>query len=859
MNRHYKTFALSVSLPALLAYSAWAQTTDRATEWAAANFDEVVVTARKKAELLQDVPVSIQAFSEVQIERLGLGDVGDVAKYSPSIIFDKASTPEGANITIRGLAPTRGRASAAVLVDGIDVTSEAVASPGGGILLSTKLLDIQRIEIVRGPHSVDYGRSAFAGAIQYVTKDPGNDLSVDGTIGIGSHGRYDISGGISGPIIDGKLTGRVTGSYWTRNGFYRDEATLSRLGDGEGFGTAGTVFFTPTDNFSLKARLEYFEDKTSPEAQVLIRSNSGLISPADNTAFAEAVAGGVVSTAPFAIFTGRIPDGDSLGRPLHSPDPLTGKLFRGFERDVIRGSLVASWDLGNGTISSWTGATRATSSNRQDYDQDAILSGPAGSAVDVSPRTSVQDSDTLTKQFSQELRYSSNWDFPVQMSIGGLYWTEKARREGNTVIVTCSTTNPSCAANGSSPLYPNLIHAPDINHRKTDHWSVYGSLAWSVTDTIKLTAETRYSEEDETVIGTNCGLPTNAFGIVCGDPFATSRFVPPVYGPSSILSDGRTAASVYGVPAQIETSNSYWTPRFILEWKPEDSKLLYASLAKGVKPGGTSTVAAGAWFDTDLDGDFDELAFDSEIMWSYEVGGKFTWLDGRILTNFALFYQDYTNKQVVSTTSTPSGYPVAIIENAGSARIKGLEFEGVWRVTPEFRVSMGYTYLDTKYTNFTVRSNSKSTILTAPGCTPVIYDGKPLCELDLAGNRLEKTPKHSLVLSAGYNAAADFIISGAHWFAEIDGIYQAKRYIDQSNARSLDDYWLADARIGLTTERWEVTLYVDNIFDDRTVKSADVKTGDVDRVIHNLSSSTSAINASLADPRTFGLRTSFRF
>src|SRR5690606_5554207 len=93
-------------------------------------FDEIVVTARKKAELLQDVPVSIQAFSELQIERLALSDVGDVAKYSPSIIFDKAATPEGSNITIRGLAPTRGRSSAAVLVDGIDVTSEAVASPG---------------------------------------------------------------------------------------------------------------------------------------------------------------------------------------------------------------------------------------------------------------------------------------------------------------------------------------------------------------------------------------------------------------------------------------------------------------------------------------------------------------------------------------------------------------------------------------------------------------------------------------------------------------------------------------------------------------------------------------------------------
>lgn len=849
-----KTLALSVSLQALMAYSAVAQTPD----WGA-GFDEIVVTARKKVELLQDVPVSIQAFSELQIERLALNDIGEVSKYSPSIIFDKASTPEGSSITIRGLAPTRGRSSVAILVDGIDVTSEAVASPGGGILLSTRLLDVQRIEIVRGPHSVDYGRSAFAGAIQYVTKDPTNELSADANIGIGSHGRYDISGGVSGPLVADKLTGRISGSYWTSNGFYRDEATLSRLGSGHGFGTAGTLFFTPTDNLTVKARLEYFEDHVAPEAQVLVRSNSGLVVPANNVAFAEAVAGGVVTAAPFAVFTGRVPDGKALGRPLHSPDPLTGERFRGFERDVLRGSLVAGWDLGAATLNSWTSFTRANSSNRQDYDQDAILAGPVGAQRDISPRTSVQDSNTSTRQFSQELRLSSAWDFPLQASVGGLYWTEKSKREANTVIVTCTAAVPGCATDGAAGLYAGLIHAPDTNRRDTDHWSVYGSLSWAITDQLKLTGEARYSQEDETVIGTNCGLPRNAFGVICGDPFATSVHVPPVYGPSSVLADSKTVAAVYGVPVAIATRSNYWTPRVTLEWKPEDNKLLYASVAKGVKPGGTSTVAAGAWFDTDLDGKFDELAYDSEIMWSYELGGKFTWLDGRVLTNIALFYQDYTNKQVVSTTSTPSGYPVAIIENAGAARIKGLEFEGLWQMSPELRLSLGYTYLDTEYTNFTVRSNSKSTILTAPSCKPVAVDGKMLCELDLRGNKLEKTPEHSLVATASYTTSAENIIAGARWFAEVDGIYQAKRFIDQSNVRTLDGYWMSDVRFGLTSDHWSVTLYVDNVFDDRTVKSADVKTGDVDRVILGLSSSSSAVLATLPDPRTFGLRSSVRF
>lgn len=856
MTNACRSIVLSLSLP-LLAY-AWPAAHGQTVGRAVTGFEEIVVTARKREERLQEVPVSIQAFSEEQIERLDLNDVSDVAKFSPSIIFDKAANPEGSSVTVRGLAPTRGRSSVAILVDGIDVTSEAVASPGGGILLSTRLLDIQRIEVVRGPHSANYGRSAFAGAIQYVTRDPGDELSGDAALGIGSDGRYEISGGLNGPLVPGLLTGRVSASYWTSDGFYRDQATMSRLGDGDGFGVAGTLLFTPTERLSFKARMEYFEDEISPEAQVLIRSNSGPLGPDDNAAFAEAVAGGVVSTAPFAIFTGRVPDGDQLGRPLHSPDPLTGRGFKGFERDVWRGSLIGEWDLGSVVLNSWTSYTEADSSNRQDFDQDAILSGPVGSQVDVSERTSVQDSDTKTEQFSQEFRLSSAWDFPLQMSLGGLYWTEDSRRSANTVIVACPPSVPACA-DGAAALYPDLIHTPDVNRRETDHWSAYGSLAWSINDQLKLTAEARYSDEDEMVIGTNCGLPPNSFGVICGDPFATSAFVPPVYGPSSVLSDRQTVAAAYGVPARIDTSNDYWTPRFTLEWTPRDNLLLYTSAAKGVKPGGTSTVAAGAWFDTDLDGDFDELQFDSEELWSYELGGKYTWLDGRMLTNVALFYQDYTNKQVVSTTSTPSGYPVAIIENAGSATIQGVEIEGHWRVTQELQLSLSYTYLDTEYDDFTVRSNSKSTILTAPGCTPVEYDGRQLCEIDLSGNELERAPKHSLVMMAGYTRSADALVRGTNWFTEIDGMYQSKRYIDQSNTRTLDGYWLSNLRTGLTGDRWEVYAYVDNLFDDDTVRTADIKTGDVDRVILGLSASTTAIIATLPDPRTYGIRTTFRF
>jgi len=844
------SIALAMSVPPTL-HAQSADSLDSA-------LNEIVVTARKKPELLQDVPASIQVFSEAQLERYAIDAIEDVAQYSPSIVFDRSATPEGSSITVRGLAPTRGRSSVAVLVDGIDVTSETLAAPGGGILLSTQLMDVARIEVVRGPHSVDYGRSAFAGAIQYVTRDPGDVFAGSADVGIGSDGRYEARGTISGPIVAGTLSGGLTGAWWTTDGYYHDQATGSPLGEGDAFGTSGTLLFTPSDNVSLKGRLEYFEDDTSPAAQVLVRSNSGLVTAAINPAFRQAVQGGVVSTLPFALFRGQVPDADELGNPLHSPDPLTGDQFRGFERDVWRASLVGTWTLDKLTLNSWTGLTNADSHNRQDFDQDAILSGPPGAQIDISPRTSVQDSAVETDQFSQELRLSTDWDYPVQVTVGGLYWAEDSERVANTVIVTCPPEVEGCE-NGASHLYADLLHFPDVNLRETDHWSLYSSLAWEITSQWQLTAELRYSNEDELVTGTNCGLPTNSFGVVCGDPFATSNAAPPVFGPSSVLGDRRTVAANYGVPVAIRSRSDYLTPRFIVEWEPVEGQMYYASMAKGVKPGGTSTIAAGSWFDSDLDGDFDELQFDAEKMWSYELGAKLGWFDNRVLTNLAVFHQDYTDKQVVSTTSTPSNFPVAIIENAGKATIDGLELEAQWRVTDRLQLGLSYTYLDAGYDDFVVRSNSKSTILTAPSCTPVTVDSKQLCELDLSGNELEKAPEHALAATAHYSGSANWLVSGADWFTEADGFYQSKRYIDQSNVRTLDSYWLANLRAGLTGDRWETFLYVDNVFDDDTIRSADVKTGDVDRVLLNLFTSTSAVLATLPDPRTYGLRANLRF
>ena len=154
-----------------------------------AQIEEITVTTRKRTESLQDVPIAVDAITTEQIERQGLSELQDLTRLSPSVQFDQSFGPADTRIAIRGLSNTRGRSNVAFLVDGIDVTTENLISAGSGLLANQRLLgDVERIEIVKGPQSALYGRAAFAGAISYITKEPGPELE----------GRFRVDGAEDG-------------------------------------------------------------------------------------------------------------------------------------------------------------------------------------------------------------------------------------------------------------------------------------------------------------------------------------------------------------------------------------------------------------------------------------------------------------------------------------------------------------------------------------------------------------------------------------------------------------------------------------------------------------------------------------
>ncbi len=494
--------ALVLMLAMSWSLSAWSQV------------EEIVVTVRKKGESLQDVPMSVSAMTAEDMERKGIKDLTDIARFSTSLQFDESFAQSDTRISVRGLSPTRGRQNVALLVDGIDVSSEAITSSGGSLLLNTRLVDIDRVEVVLGPQMVLYGRSAFNGAIKYITKDAAKEFEGDLKLDVGRSGQFgaqksEVIGGISGPILGDALGYRLNGTYWDEDGFYKNQITGKRIGGGSGYGLALTLNSDVGDNLTFKFRAEYTNDESEPSPQVFLPFNTEL--PAPQGAFVAGVAecapdfisalatipgnnqalldrglqlldpdyvatldpatldpnspnfvipagGGPHCENNTPVRVGNVPGRDTLidgaGAPgiNLAPNPVTpGVDYKGFDRELVRLSFVAGYEADQWTLKSLTGYTRDDNTEQQDTNVFAFPSAAAGEFLDGNVNTFAFDNSKVTEQFSQDIFVTTNFDGPFNGTLGGLYWNEKVENDANSITTQASGSH--CI--WSSRLYAN--------------------------------------------------------------------------------------------------------------------------------------------------------------------------------------------------------------------------------------------------------------------------------------------------------------------------------------------------------------------------------------------------------------------
>jgi len=776
------------------------------------------------------VPIALDVVGSAAIFERGIYDLDDVTRQSSSVYLEQGSLPQDLQLTVRGITPTRGRPSMAILIDGVDITTEAMITAGGSLLIDPMLFDVEQIEIIKGPQNALYGRSAFAGAINYKTRTPGDEFAGALETDIGDYGQQMLRGRISGPIVRGTLSAGLSFSNWNHDGFYDSPITGGNLGGQSGSSFAGTVRWTPGNDWVVQGRISYEDAELDVQPQVHPGPNASF--PLPVTALGPVVDPGVTSIRGIR---GHPPEWDE-SQIGNSSNPRTpGQDYPGSEKEVLRGTLNITREFGDprgigpSKFVSLTHVASADSFQFQDFnaygDADSL---PAYGEIWI---------ENDTQLFSQDFRLQSGSDARLSWTVGAEYWEE--RRDVLNGGVTCLTyAPPFVPAEGApacgpvvAPVGTTLPLNPDLWTRDIDHWSGYGILTWKIDDRWNASIEGRYVNED----------------LVAGGPDLDNSIISPL----PFLGGAAFPAAAGLVTASEE--DSYFTPKVSLQYIHDQRMMGYFSVAQGIKPAGIGSVNGGG-------GTFfpEQLRFEQEQVIVYELGAKMDFLDRRMRVNSALFFQDFTDKQVTSQIVDENGFLQSRIRNA-DAEIYGAEVDLTWYPVDALRLQASYTYLQSEYTGFTQLTRSPGVIAYTGGCELVTTSaGQSTCRVDFTGNEVERVPEHSLVGIARYSSevTADF-----DWFVDLQTSFRDERFSNPNNLLKFDSYWLSDLRLGLRGDNWQVVAYVQNLFDDDTIRDGFNTGGDLRNF--SIQGATFVLPDSaqfyLPPPRTFGVRAAYYF
>ena len=801
-----------------------------AADVAAQQLEEITVTARKRAENLQDVPLTVTAFTSEAIQRSGIKTVEDIAKFTPGLIYDKGFAPQDTRPSIRGLPVVRGKPPVGLLLDGIDISSESISTAGGSSLMNLKLVDVERIEVVKGPQSALYGRAAFGGAISYISKKPNlekveGSASVDGA----THKFFEARGAISVPVVQDRVAIRVNALYNYFDGFYKNTVTGNTIGGNKTAGAAFAIRFKPADNVDFTFRTSYSDDKIESRASYYEGQANGMVDqrPLPASAIGQRLGippGGapLPATWPFA----RLGTINVTGVPIQiSADPLTGKDFEAGRLRPVVNSLIGDIDFGWATLSSFTGYTTARSNSRGDADfyglAPAAVTVPTAGTAEPLPAMFITDIRVKASQFSQELRLGNLDGKPFRWAIGGLYWQEHYKSDNASLSV--SPIGRPVGFSAARAYQIAGLPPAARNARFTNHYSGYGILAYDVTEQLEASVEARYAHEKvDSILG-----PALNLGLTAGTnaPFyffgATPINPTPTY------------------------STNMFTPRAVVKYKFDANNSVYASFSKGMKPGGYLNVAVST--DSKL------ARYNPEKIFNYEVGFKSSWMDNRVRLNGAYFHainKDRVVQILIPDATSPQGVSTQAL-NVGEAKIDGAELEINAALAEGLTGSLAYTYINARYTKSDAAQTSAFGAAGPGNCAITTVGPQVVCITNTNGKQLDFNAKHALVGSLSYTTP---ITSEWDLASEVNVQMRSKRFIDGTNLYALPAYTNVDAKIGVQNAAYSVTLYVNNLFNDLKPKSGQTS-GDT----YSFTPPQLVFTAYAADKRQIGLRAGVKF
>jgi iron complex outermembrane receptor protein len=634
----------------LLAAAGWPASAAHAQAAASpSELSEIVVTARKRTETVQDAPLSVQAFTATQLEDRGVQNMADLAKYTPGLTFTAGNSRAAADFSIRGMTNSyppgdNRRDLVTIFIDGVPYI-------GNPSVLGSE--DLERIEVIKGPQSALFGRATFGGAISMITTTPGDTLKGRVAVTAGQYGDYRVNGAIEGPIVPGLLAARLTVDGSEFDGFYRN-ALGGRLGESSQRYYSGTLNFTPTEDLSVKVRYGLRADEDGPAATALIarwpEHNCGPFPGAQPRALAGLPPGFTLAQARRA-FCGELkaPSGP-VGINTTLPAASVGRIpltEHGTHIDHTLWSGNLDWRFAGGhTFTAIASTQRNTVRQLSDFERTAEDRYQA--YVDIN-----QTQDTY------ELRVASPAEQRLQWMIG----VSRLEATFNNLGVFINGALFGATAGG-----PPLPLNPARNSSKTD--SVYGSLGFDVTPQLNVSIEARHQKD---IITSGIGTPVE-FDVETPAtlPRALVRYK---------LNDETNLYANYArgnQPTQGYATYFQLTP----------AQQAVAS-ANGVNP-----TAAEA------------------IVKNYEIGLKHRETDGAWYANVSIYYLEWIGRQgvrsvqvdlngdgVITNLPAPAGENFnAVPFPAGDSNTRGVEIDGAFRVARNVSIGGSFAYADTEIT-----------------------------------------------------------------------------------------------------------------------------------------------------------------
>ena len=663
--------ALTVAAPALAQQpSANPPADERAANAGAtlADAGDIIVTARKRAERLQDVPVAITAFDAAEIKSARIERLDDLAKLTPGLNYTPLFGAQNQLPIIRGAAQTFGQLNVGVFLDGIYLSGKA------GVDL--ELNDLERIEVVKGPQSALYGRNTFAGAINYVTKRPSDTLTGNVEATYGTHDLKKVIASVSGPLSD-KVRVRVGGFYRDFNGFYRSSIDGGRVDEAKNYGGIATVEITPIEALTATFRVSYSKEDNGQPPSNVIRNNS----------FPGTPSGGSASFPRNLVFRGTVPAIPRNGVTVNtaSVPGLPGGSY-GDREEAIRASATFEYDFGGATLTSLS-----SYSNRDaeyTFDGDNTVCDRAGGCQNFgapfAPNIplgksdfALSSSDGHLRDWSTELRLASSGQNRFDYLVGFFFYDNSSSSVDRGITIPGTLAITSYAAASAAYRYPRTILA-------TQTYSGFASGTFHVTDKFGVTGEIRYENEKQSFVQ----FPAAPGGTV-----------------------GSTAT--YDLRQKVD----FWTPRVIVDYKAGNA-LFYASYARGEKSGG---------FNSGLNVFANQRAYFPEKSDNYEVGIKSDLLDRRLRLNIAAFYIDWQDQQAACQNPISAGGSSTnrtYTCNVAASKIHGVEAELSAHLNDYITINANYAYTHARYTRFV--DDSLAQTLALAGQPAVNFNGKHL-------------------------------------------------------------------------------------------------------------------------------------